>query len=450
MNKKTSRQENAVKTSSSSLRVVLKSVVRAVKHNWPLKLLALVLSILLWAGLIMQDPALKRERVFPEAQVSIIGMETIKNYGYVVMTDLTTQPLNVRLKVDVPQMEYNNVTAANYNPRIELGRIREAGEMQIKITANSSSNYGDVVEITPDSVDIYVEEYISRFRVPIAYTLSNRYPEGFYCDKLTVSPGSITVSGPRSLVERVRRAYVDFDCSIIPAAEGHYITSIPFELLDEKEEKIDDSLIIITSESIRLDSLTFEFEMYPSLTLPLGDIGLVKGEPAEGYEVKGINIYPNTIVAAAPQVYLDEDSLLMLFLEKQIDLSGLTESTHQIIRVQKPPELKNITPESVNVTIEIGPKIISRVFESVTITASDIPANMVCALSQKKADVTLTGPQLSISKLKASALKLNCSLLGLEEGIHTVPIEGFCQGLEDVDYSLSFNPTVVEISLTRK
>ena len=68
----------------------LKSKVRELlTNNLPLKVLALLLSVVLWAGLISQDETLTREKSFSDVNVSITGTDTMKRNGYIVTSDLS-------------------------------------------------------------------------------------------------------------------------------------------------------------------------------------------------------------------------------------------------------------------------------------------------------------------------------------------------------------------------
>ena len=124
-------------------------VLKVIVNNWAWKLLALFLAVCLWAGLITQDPSLTRERVFTDATVSITGAETLRRNGLIVLSGLEDEHLHARLRVEVPQREYNTVGAYNYNPRVELSRITEPGEQQIKLYATSTTAYGTVEDISP-------------------------------------------------------------------------------------------------------------------------------------------------------------------------------------------------------------------------------------------------------------------------------------------------------------
>lgn len=65
-------------------------------------------------------------------------------------------------------MQYANASANNYSVRIDLSRIRETGVQQVKVQSTSSSTWGSVTEIYPETVEIEVEEYITRYRIPVS------------------------------------------------------------------------------------------------------------------------------------------------------------------------------------------------------------------------------------------------------------------------------------------
>ena len=146
-----------------SLRKALKGAPqrlwRLIYHNWPWKLLALFLALCLWAGLITQDPTLTRERVFTDVTVSVVGADTLRrNSGLIVLSGLEDENLTARMRVDVPQREYNTVTASNYNPRVDLTRITEAGEQTLRINTTSTSTYGTVRGISPETITVVAQE----------------------------------------------------------------------------------------------------------------------------------------------------------------------------------------------------------------------------------------------------------------------------------------------------
>lgn len=203
------------------LTMLLDGLKRIFIHNWPTKLLALLLAIILWGGLITQDPTLTREKHFSSVSVSVSGEESVKRNGFIVTSDLTSLLGDVSLTADVPQMQYANAKATNYNVRIDLSRISAAGKQEIRILSTNSSTYGTVSSIQPSTVTIDVEEYITRFRIPVSVQTVGSAPEGYYAGAATLDPPTVTISGPKSMVDKIVRAEVVLELNNLPQREGH-------------------------------------------------------------------------------------------------------------------------------------------------------------------------------------------------------------------------------------
>lgn len=450
MNSETEKKILPPPAKSETLLSAFKHMLKSFRHNLAWKLLAFVLAIFMWAGLIAQDPTLVREKTFQDVAVSISGAETLKSNGLIVVTDLTSAPPTVRMKADVPQKEYANVTASTYNPRIDLSRIREKGTQQVRILTTTSNTYGSVVEISPDTIEVEVDEYKTSYRIPVAFSMEGEYSGDFYRDRASFSPDTVTVSGPKTLVDKVKRAVAVLDRSVITLNEDGYRNSVPITLVDENNEAIQSSLLSVTSESVRIDSVVVDIDLYPIKTVTLSGVGLVKGSPAEGYEVKRVTVSPNTIRAAGTQKNLEQFEIENLYLEQAVDLTDRMESFNEVIKVRRPTELINLSPDSVTVSVEIGYKQSEKTFTGVAIEAIDQKEGTSVSADIKKATVKLSGPQLMLDKLKAADIKLVYSLRGLDLGEHQVPLDIRVEALQGVNYTFTVEPLTVGVTIQEK
>jgi YbbR domain-containing protein len=447
MNTEPERNPAQPKTAARTLRAEIKLLPNRLwhilYHNLLWKLLALILALCLWAGLITQDPTLTRERVFTDVPVSVTGSDTLRRNGLIVISGADTQNELVRLHVEVPQREYTNVTASNYNPRIDLTRITATGEQILKIIATSTTTYGNVTEISPDTVTVLVDNYVTNYRVPVTVHQVGDFPSGYYGTSQTLDPSTITVSGPESIVSQIARVSVTLDVSVLPAQSGLVRTALPFQYEDANGNLLDDTLLEASSSSVLLRSIVVEEQLYPVKSLSLSTLALTTGTPAEGYEVKSVTFSPSTLIAAGSDTALAW--LDTLFLDKAVDVSGLSASFTSEVKVRKPLELAYLSAESVMVSVEIAPVMLTRTFDSVALNVTDIGDGLSATSETRTVSVTVTGPQLAVAALQPSALQASVSALGLTEGTYAAQVQLRLLHTDDATLSYTASPQNVNL-----
>ncbi|MDD3410469.1 MAG: CdaR family protein [Eubacteriales bacterium] len=417
---------------------------RLLSHNWPWKLLALFLALCLWAGLITQDPTLTRERVFSDVSVSVTGSDTLRRSGLIVLSGLDS--LTARLRVEVPQREYNTVTSLNYNPRVDLSRVTEAGTQTVKLTTTSSSTYGTVAEMVPDSVELVVDSYVTNYRVPVTVNRTGDYPAGYYGSSTSLDPASVSVSGPESVVDRIARVMVDFDASLLPSQTGLVRTAVPMYFVDLEGNRVQSDLIEVTSAGVLLRSVVVEQTLYPTKALPLNTLALTVGTPAEGYEVKSVTVTPASLIGAGDQTALE--LLDQLFADQLVDISGADSSVTAQLKIRKPSELAYLSTDSVTVEVEIGLCLSARTFAGIKLQLSDADAGLTASCAQKTVDVTLAGPTLTLEELKASAVAVHVDCTGLPAGEHELPVQVIVNGQDKASIAAETTPKSVFVVIT--
>ena len=308
-------------------------VKKHVLHNWPWKVLSLLIAILLWGGLITQDDTLTREKTFTDVAIDVRNAETLRRNGYIVVSGLDTLP-TLKMRVEVPQRMYNTVTAANYSPRIDLSSIKGSGEQTLKVLYTNTTTYGSVSDISVETVTVQVEEYITRSRIPVRLNTVGDLPENLYGATPSTDPLYVTVSGPRSHVENIVRCVVDYDLSLL-ASTGIERTAVPFKLVDAKGNQISTSLVEVTNGSVLLDTIMVEQNVYASKTLPVNTLDVTTGTPAGGYVVKSVTVEPSSITVAGVNAWIENTSAFNLadFIAEKVSINGATSTLHRSIRM---------------------------------------------------------------------------------------------------------------------
>lgn len=339
------------------LKKLLQKIAVLFLHNWQWKLLSLFLAVCLWSGLITQDDSLTREKVFTDVVINVTNSDTLRRNGFIIVSGLEDLP-TARVHVDVPQKNYNTVTAGNYNLRVDLSRIREPGEQTLQVQSSSSSNYGTVTSISVESITVQVDEYITRSRIPVRLNTSGTLPAGFYAGEAQVDPAYVVVSGPKSLVENVVRCVADYDLSTLSPQSGTERTAVPFRLVDSSGNDIDSSLIDVTSQSVSLDSIIVSQTLYTEKTLVINTSDITVGAPANGYAIRRISAEPASLKVAGKDTVINSLNELHLveFTDQQIDVTDLNTTITRNISLNKTGDVSHFSADTVMITVEIAPK----------------------------------------------------------------------------------------------
>lgn len=425
-----------------------KQLWAAFSHNLQWKLLALFLAVLLWVGLILQDPSLTRERVFTGVPLTITGSDTLRRNGFIVTLGLEEQNAVVKLKADVPQQEYNDVTYLNYSPRIDLSRISEAGAQTVKVATTSTTLYGSVTDVSPAEIPIVVDKYITNFRIPVQVSVTGDYPEGFYGTAPVTDVSTVTVSGPESIVSQIAKIVLEYDVSTLSAKAATLQTALPLHYMDNGNNELDATLLEPTSGGVLLRSIVLEQKLYPKKTIALNQTALTTGTPKQGYEVKSVTLSPASAIAAGDEAALSV--LDTLFAEKAVDVEGRDAPFTAEIRITQPDNVVYLSSQTVTLIVDIGPVYTTQTFENIPLSVNGIPGGMTATASLTRVNVTLTGPMLSLTSLASSRLAASVSAEGLSAGAYDLPVALAVDHADAARFTFSVSPPSVTVTVAEK
>lgn len=418
-----------------------------ISRNLQWKVLALILAVGLWVGLISQDSTLTRERTFTDVPVTYTNSDTLRRNGFIVIEGLEEENSLVKMKVDVPQMKYNDVTYSNYNPRVDLSKIDATGEQKVSVSTTSTTTYGTVTSVDPETITVVVDSYVTNYRIPVQVNIIGGYPDGFYGTTPTTDIYYVTVSGPESIISQIARVTLDFDVSSLTASTGTVKTALPMHYLDADNNELDASLLEATSGGVILRSITVSQDLYVTKSLTLNQTILTTGTPADGYEVKSITASPTTIIAAG-----DEDTLSTLqslFLADAVDVTDHNATFTAEVKIDKPDNIVYLNAESVTLVIDIGPILTTKTFEDVPLSIANIPDGLNADTETSKVNITLTGPMLSMDGLRSSALTAFVSAENLSEGTYDLPIQLTIDNDDADSFTYTIAPESVSVTIAQ-
>ena len=334
---------------------ILTVIRHVVFHNGLVKVIAILISLVLWAGLISQDESLTRDKTWQNVNVSVTGEDTLKRSGYIVVSDLDELLSDVSVTAAVPQKQYEAADISVYNVRLELSRLSGTGTQELKLQSTASSLYGRVTNTVPATVNVEIEEYSVRQRVPVSAKITGEYQNGWYKEwympNPAVDPTLITVSGPRSLVTEVSVARVMIDPESLDWAEGTLLATGEIQLYDRAGKPMERKMLDITTEGTTIDTVLIEGNVLPTKTFSIGDQVEFQGHVKDGCRIVSTKVSPETITVAARNEVLEQ--LNEIAFDRVITLEDLDETTVFQIKMQKPSDDAVLSNETVTVTVEV-------------------------------------------------------------------------------------------------
>lgn len=406
--------------------------------------ISLFLAVLFWGALVASDGTLTRQKTFASVPVSVTGEAALQSRGYIVMDDIAELIPSVKMTVEVAQSNYSRVTGSSYNPHIDVSQVAGEGENVLSI-GYTSQLYGPVVSCEPSSVTVNVERYASR-RVPVVLETVGETPPGLYLDAARTDPATLTVSGPQSLVFKVARATVRLDAGTLSAERMSDRTSLPVELQDASGEAVDSSRLQITNQTVITESVTVETELTPAKEVPVDAASFVTGDPAEGFELAGVELSSERLTVAAPQETLD--GILTLTADQPLDISGAEQDVTGSARLRRPTGVENTLPAELTVTAHIDELTLERTLRGLSVEIDGLDESLYRAtLSRSAVNATLTGAYRFVKGLESGDIRLFVDVTGLEAGTHTLPVQMRIDNAQGQEYACELSVSEVNVTL---
>lgn len=409
-----------------------------------MKLSAVLIAIVFWAVVIASDPTLIREKTILNAPVAVSGQEALHGRGLIVMDDLTSGTITVKMRTEVNQANYANASAETIVPRLDLlSQVSQPGRQRVYFTMSPNS-IGKVISFEPEYVELDVEAYTSRSRVPVVVQRAGESATPIWVGTEITDPSQVAVSGPKSLVDQIQRAVVILPMNSLSPLRTHDSLSALLELQDASGNPITSPLLRITNDSIPVDSIRIDMDVYPVSDVPVQTESAVTGTPAHGYILASVRITPETVAIAADQDVLSE--LDALYVSAPLDISGLRESVTTTATLRSVAGTVHAALTEVTIEAEIVPAIHRHTYIDMPLTIMGLDPTLEPKLSHEEMDVLISGAYDQVQALRAGDITLFIDATGLDEGVHLLDVQCTINGTEAFDFA----PELPKVTLTLK
>ncbi len=371
-----------------------------ITHNWPLKLAAIALATVLYAGLALSQNA----RVWPgrvpiEAVNQPSGAFLLESLG-----DVTT------IRYYAPPDVAGRISSGDFQAVVDLSSVTPVlggSPVSVPVEVIPLDPRIKVLDYSPDRVAVRLDPVITR-TVPITVERGT-IPAGLQIGDPVLSAQTAAVRGASSLVQRVETVSarvaidptginVDGEVDLVALdARGDIVAPVDIE-----PDRVHVTIIVGRETASR------SVPVAPDLT----------GAPEAGWSVRSVSVEPLVVTIRGP---LDAVTAMTSIPTEPIPLAGRTSDLTTTVGLVTPNGIEVVDGGPVRVVVRIAADRGSRSF-GVGLLPTGSTAGFSYALSVPDVLVTLGGTSAALDAIDPAKLSATVPVGGLAPGTHTVDV----------------------------
>jgi YbbR domain-containing protein len=393
-------------------------------HNLSLKLIALALAITTWGFTRIADPTEEWQMAF--------DLDIRLSEGYsLVSRSPNDKTIKAYVTGQVSRLERVQTT----NPKVVLdGRNLQPGEPTMVNLRLDRRYPGIHMALTPGEILVVVDATASSTYMPEEVS-EGHLPVGYYIDSRSGLPDGVTVTGAKSLMDRVSNVVYHLNMS---ALTGSTEATVEFSPVDETGNEIANLTVNPKSANIAIG-------LQPSQALKTVPIVVdYQGNPASNYALTSLSSDPFLVEVAGPAEFLSD---IVSVRTEPIDLTGKTASFEQHIALIVPNQNVSLSTTRADVSVVIAQIDTTHTFEDILVELRGTDPNLDYALDSERVNVTIRGSLEGISGATSDEIRPSIDLTGLTEGTHDLRISVDLPSGVRLDNA---TPSIIKVTISQK
>ena len=368
-------------------------VWRTITRYLPSLILAFILSIAVWiTAVTASDPV--EERVYPhQVPIEIIGQDP----GLVITSDVPS-PVTVTLSAPA------SIWAQISNDQVAVRALADlsglkSGKYDVPVQIQIGTRPAEVVSYSPRSFSVALENLET-----LPFTIQvNRHGEpaiGFQTETPTLSQSVVTVSGPKSVVDRVAQVMVDLD---LTAATETINRLVPLQAVDANNNTL--AGITLSPDKVTVTQSITQRGGYRNVVVKVTLAGAV----ATGYRLTNITVSPPavTVFSTNPQLVANLPGYIETTM---LNLNNIKQDLDTRLAINLPTGISVIGDSTVLLQVGVAAIEGSLTFTNNKVEVNGLPAGMSAAISPETVDVILSGPLPVLDTLRTENLRVYVDL----------------------------------------
>ena len=408
-----------------------------------MKLLAVFFAVVIW-GFVMIETNPDRIKTISDIEITLRNEGMLREAGLVLIQP--TLP-KVTVSLEVRQSDYASTNIQNINVVADLANITKAGS-KVRVRLDVTTRVGSVRSVTPQYIDLDIDTW-EQMDIPVMVNVTGTLPQGYWKGKPEVDPTIIKVEGPRSQIESLKQAVVNVSVDNVTDVI-HDMSSVI--LIGQDGDEIIDSQLRTAQSLVQV-----RLPIYPTARVAIRDIDnpgnpypvRVLGQPAEGYEVKSVEVTPEAILIAGPGDILEQ--IQGLYVEP-VFLDGEQNNLQFILKPLLPEGVQCVDEQDIMANVTLGEIITEKEYDLIGVIMQGRSSMYDYVIDTDTVNVVLANTYLTLNALNlGSELFAYVDVANLQPGTYTLPIQ-----LQDDSNSIveSITPgeatVTVSLALTRR
>jgi YbbR domain-containing protein len=366
-------------------------------------LLAVILAVAVWMNAVSTDDPDETRILSVPLSIEAVGLrDGLVAQGY--------QTVDVQVTFRAPRSVWNQLVPENIHARMDLtGKTEGQYSVPIRIQTDVSPVLVEAVE--PSKVDILIDRLASR-SMAVHVQLAGNLAPGFQAGTPSVTPESVSVSGPEAVVDQIAQIVATVDVEGVRSAMDQSVELVP---LDTEGTVV--TGIAIDPASVSVSVPVQQLGGYRDLVVKVPLLGAVKG----GYRLTGLAINPQVVT-----LYSDDPEVIRTlpgYVETQpLDISGAAADITESLSLVLPNGVQVVGDPLIVVQVSI-----SAIEDSITLSRpirfQGLEPGLSVTLSPAFVDVILSGPAPVIWSLKPADIDVYLDLTGKSAGTYKLTPE---------------------------
>ena len=379
----------------------------------PSLFLAFALAVAVWISAITSsDPV--EERVFPRTiPIEFYGQDPAQ-----ILTVGDSTPVTLRLSA--PRSIWDRMI----NDRIPIRAIADLsgkgpGSFDLTIQVQVGITPVKIISSSPTTIKVSLEA-LESISYPIKIIRKGEPAVGYELGLATLDLSNATISGPKSLVDRVKNLQVSLD---ITRANDNISRSLPVQPVDENG-------LAITGVSIVPDQVTIVQPVtqrggYRNVVVKV----VTTGQVGEGYRLTTVSVFPPTVTVFAANPSL-VDKLPGYVETNPIEINARKDDIDVRLALNLPEGVSVVGDPTVNVVVGIAAIEGSITLTDVQVEVINLDPKFGIKISPERVNIILSGPLPVLDKLLPSQLRVVLDMTGKEIGTYQLVPKVDLRGME--------------------